>query len=248
MFWSANQPVCVGSSRSLSPGRRPHEAEPGRAEQVLEHAGRKHVDPELPHVERIRADRLVGVEHDEGAPLVRDLRDLLDVEPRAVAITDGGDRHDGGLLVDRLVEPLDGDLRSVGVHVHDLGAAQLLRVPDLADGRELEVADHDLRPCLEVDRARERAHAGRERRGHGDVVRRTADEAGEGRPGGLGPLDPVLPRRPALVPARQIVAVRGAHRVRERALRARVDVGQPLEDREARAAGGNGANGQGRPF
>ena len=60
------------AARSARPGPRPHEAEAGRAEQVLEHAGGEHVDAELPHVERIRADRLVGVEHDERAALVRD--------------------------------------------------------------------------------------------------------------------------------------------------------------------------------
>ena len=111
MSSSANQPVCVGSSRSREPGPRPHEAEPGRAEQVLEHAGREHVDAELAHVERIGADRLVGVEHDERAALVRDPRDLLDVEARAVAVADRRDRDDRGLLVDRLLEPLDRDRR-----------------------------------------------------------------------------------------------------------------------------------------
>ena len=77
---------------------------------------------------------------------MRDPRDLLDVEPRPVAVADGGDRDDSRLFVDRLLEALDRDPRAVRVHVHDLRAAQLLRVPDLADRRELEVADHDLRP------------------------------------------------------------------------------------------------------
>src|SRR5919198_1106033 len=50
---------------------RVEEREAGRAEQVLEHAGGEEVDVELPYVEGQRADRLVGVEEDEGAALVR---------------------------------------------------------------------------------------------------------------------------------------------------------------------------------
>src|ERR687888_562096 len=49
---------------------RVEEREAGRAEQVLEHAGGEEVDVELPYVEGQRADRLVGVEEDEGAALV----------------------------------------------------------------------------------------------------------------------------------------------------------------------------------
>ncbi len=62
------------------------------------------------------------------------------------------------------------------------------------------------------------------------------------------PLDPVVPRRPAVVPPVEIVLVRSPHGIREGPLRAGVDVDEPLEDREARAASGDGANGQGRPF
>ena len=90
-------------------GPRPHETEPGRAEQVLEDPGGEHVDAERADIERIGADRLVGVEDDERAALVRDARDLLDVEPRAVAVADRGDRDDSSALVDRLLEPLDRD-------------------------------------------------------------------------------------------------------------------------------------------
>ena len=54
---------------------KPRPAEPSR---YLSTPAREHVDAELAHVERIRADRLVGVEQDERAALVRDPRDLLD--------------------------------------------------------------------------------------------------------------------------------------------------------------------------
>ena len=56
----------------------PSPAEPSR---YLSDAGREHVDAELAHVERVGADRLVGVEHDERARVVRELRDLLDRQP-----------------------------------------------------------------------------------------------------------------------------------------------------------------------
>ena len=146
-------------------------------------------------------------------------------------------------LVDRLVEPLERDLRAVGGHDVHLGAAQLLRVPDLADRRELEVADHDLAAASPKSIALASALTPAE----SDVVTATSsgcavDEARERRARRLGALDPVVPRRAALVPARQVVVVRGAHRVGERALRARVDVGEPLEDREPRAGSARDAS------
>ena len=97
---------------------------------------------------------------------------------------------------------------------------------------KLEVGHDDARPLVEAERARQRAHAGRQRGGDGDLVGPGADEPGERRSGRLGALDPVVPGRTALVPARQVVVVGGAHRIRERALRARVDVDEALEDRE----------------
>ena len=51
----------------------------------------------------------------------------------------------------------------------------------------------------------------------------------------LVPLDPELPLRAVLVPAREPLLGGGAHTVRERALRARVGVGRVLEDRELAA-------------
>src|SRR5215208_6430954 len=46
------------------------------------------------------------------------------------------------------------------------------------------------------------------------------------------PLDPVLPLRPVLVPAVEVLLVGGADGVGERALRARVDVDALAEDRK----------------
>ena len=48
---------------------------------------------------------------------------LLDGEPRAVAVADGGDRNDGRPLVDRLGKALDRELRPVCAHPDDLGPA-----------------------------------------------------------------------------------------------------------------------------
>ena len=229
------------SGRALSRARaHPHEAEPRGAEQVLEDAGRERVDAELLHVDRIRAGGLVGVEEHERAVLLADPRDLLGGQPRAVAVADGRDRDDRGALVDRALDVLRRD------DVH-LRTAQLLRVPDLADRRELVVADHDLRPLREVDRTRERADACRERRRDRDVVGLRVHEPREGRARRLVALDPVVPRRAALVPADEVLLVGGAHGIGERALRARVDVDEPLEDREALATRADGANGQGTP-
>jgi len=110
---------------------------------------------------------------------VRDARDLLDRQPRPVAVANRRDRDDRGLLVDRLVKALERDLHAVRRDVDDSRTAQLLRVPDLADRRELEVADHHLRARAELDRTRERTDAGRERGRHRDVVCCAVDEPRE---------------------------------------------------------------------
>src|ERR687888_152904 len=135
----------------------------GRAEQVLEHAGGEEVDVELPYVEGQRADRLVGVEEDEGAALVREARDRRDVEPRAVAVADMGDRDEQRVVVDRALEVLERDRAVAGLRdVDDARAPRLLRVPDLADGRELPVGEHDLRAARVAEAGGERADSGRE--------------------------------------------------------------------------------------
>ena len=134
------------------------EPEPGRAEQVLEHAGDEEVAIQGAHVDRQRADRLVRVDQDERAALVREPRDRLDVVAAAVAEADVRDRDERRLLVDRLLEALERDRPvRLGGHVLDPHAAPLLRVPDLADRRELEVADDDLVAARRRSAGRSRA-------------------------------------------------------------------------------------------
>ena len=227
-----------GPERLDELGAAVEEAEAGRAEQVLEDAGAQEVDVELLHVERVRADGLVGVEQHERAALTRDPRDALDVEARAVAVADRGDRDERRLLVDRGVERLERDLGALRRDVDHLCAARFLCVPDLADRRELEVGKHDLRALRPVERRRERRDAGRLGGRDRDLVRLGADQVGAGRARPLCLLDPVLPRRAVLVPVAQVGLVGAAHGIRERPLRARVDVDLLLEDRKAVPAAG----------
>ena len=126
------------------------------------------------------------------------------------------------------------DAVRLGTDVHDLGAAQLLRVGDLADGRELVLADHDpgAAAALERQRRDDPADALRDGRRHGDLVGLAVEQLGEARARRLGPLDPEFPLGPVLVPAGEVLLVGGADAVRERALRARVEVRRVLEDRE----------------
>src|SRR5205807_4304051 len=84
-----------------------------------------------------------------------------------------------------------------------------------------------------------------------DLVRARVDEPRKGGARRFLPLDPVLPWRALLVPVGEVLLVRGAHRVRERSLRAGVDVDLVLEDGEAVTATlreRRFLNGQGRPF
>ena len=119
-------------------------ARPGRAEQVLDRPAGDDVGAERAHVELERADRLVAVGEHERAVLVGELGDRGDVVAVARAVGDGRAADERRPLVDRLREALERD-RAVrlGLDVDDLRAAQLLRVRDLADGRELVLADHD---------------------------------------------------------------------------------------------------------
>ena len=188
---------------------RPQEAEPGRAEQVLEDAGREHVDAELAHVERVRADRLVGVEHDERAVLVRDRRDLLDRQPRAVAVADRGDRDDRGALVDRLVERSTGSpgRRPTCTTSAPRSSCACQICPIVGNSKSLITTFG----ALARSRSRD---ASALTPAESDVVTATssgcaADEARERAARRLGALDPVVPRRAALVPAR-----RGSRRTR----------------------------------
>ncbi len=136
-------------------------------------------------------------------------------------------------------EALDGNAPvRLGANVDDLRAAKLLCVRDLPDRGELVLADDDPVPLAgEIERGDERAHALRDRGRDGDVVGLRVQEAGERGAGGLVALDPELPLRAVLVPAREPLLGGRANAVRERSLRARVRVGRVLEDRELRPNG-----------
>ena len=103
--------------------------------------------PSVADVERDRAGRLVAVRETERALLVREARDLGDVEPVARAVRDRGAADERRPLVDRLGEALERDA-AVGIraHVDDLCSPELLRMRDLTDRRELELRDHDAIP------------------------------------------------------------------------------------------------------
>ena len=73
-----------------------------------------------------------------------------------------------------------------------------------------------------------------------DVVTATSsaaavDQLGEAGARRLGALDPELPLGAVLVPAREVLLVGRAHAMRQRALRAGVEVRRVLEDRELAA-------------
>ena len=252
MFRSANQPVCVGASPSIRSGRHQRKPSPAEASRYFSTPAPRKSTPSSRTSIGYVPDRLVGVEQDERAAGVRELDDLLDREPRAVAVADRGDRDERRPLVDRRVEALERDLRrrrrGHGRPRRPRSSCACQIWPTVG---KLEVGHDDARPLARsLKRARQRAHAGRERGRDGDLVGPGADEPGERRSGRLGALDPVVPGRAAVVPARQVVVVGGTHRIRERALRARVDVDEPLEDREPVSAAvrhGRGVNGQGRP-
>ena len=225
MFSSANQPVCGRPDTLDELASAVEESEPGRAEQVLENARAEEVDAELLDVNRQRADRLEGVEEHERSPLVCEVDDLAHVDHRPVAVADVSDRDEQRVVVDRALEVLERDRAVVrSRNVLDTRTARLLRVPDLADGRELPVGEDDLRAPRETESACERAHSRGQGRRDGDLVRDRVDEAGEGSARGLLALDPVLPGGALLVPVVEVLLVGASDRVGERALRAGVDV------------------------
>ena len=172
------------------------ERESGRAEQVLEDAGGEEVDVELLHVDRHRADRLVGVEqHERAAARGRCARPSAGRRPS---------RPSGSetcVVETSSVSSSIAGSSSSGCDVGHARAARLLRVPDLADRRELEVGEDDLRAGREPEPARERGDAGRERRRDGDLVRLGVDQAGErgrARPPCARPSSPTArPSRPS---------------------------------------------------
>jgi hypothetical protein len=115
----------------------------------------------------------------------------------------------------------------------DARAAQLLGVRELPDGREREVGHDDLAaPPAKVERAQQRADRRRDRGHHRDLGGPGVDQLGEGAAHSLTALDPVLPRRSFSVPVGQVGVIGRADLERQRALRAAVDIGLALEDRE----------------
>ena len=144
MSSSANQPGLCREKLGAELRPKPHEAEARRAEQVLHRAAGDDVRTQRPHVDLERADRLVAVGEKERAARVRQLRDRADVVAVARAEGHGRAAHERRPLVDRVREALEGDAAvGLGPDVDDLGAAKLLRVRDLPDGRELVLADDD---------------------------------------------------------------------------------------------------------
>ena len=238
MSSSANQPVCVGSQAGKHLAPHPEEAEPRRGEQVLDRAAGDEVGAERAHVDLDRPRCLVAVGEHERAVRVRHLGDRGHVVAVPRAVRDRRAADERRALVDRLGEALGRDRPvGVGAHVHDLGAAELLGVGDLADRRELVLADHDAvaAAALEGERRDDAVDALRDGRRHRHLVGLAVDQLGEARAGRLGALDPELPLGAVLVPAREVLLVGRAHPVRERALRAGVEIGLVLEDRELAA-------------
>ena len=114
--------------------------------------------PSVRHVELERADGLVAVREQERAGRVRELGDRGHVVPVARAEGDGRAADERGPLVDLLGKPLERDAPvASGTDVDDLGAAQLLRVRDLPDRRELVLADRRCGSARRGGRARTRA-------------------------------------------------------------------------------------------
>ena len=97
------------------------------------------------------------------AALVRKLDDLGYVDDRAVSITDVGYRDEQRVVVDSAFEVLVGDRPVVcGGNVNHAGAARFLRVPDLADRRELPVCQDDFGSSREAQAAGEGTDSGGE--------------------------------------------------------------------------------------
>ena len=161
MSSSANQPVCVGTSCVRTDLAEPHERKAGRAEQVLDRPTRDDVGAERAHVDLDRADRLIAVGQHQRAVFVAELGDRRDVVAVPRAERERSAAHERRALVDRVGEAIQGDAPvCVRQDVHDLRAAQLLRMCDLTDGRELVLADDDAVPLAgEVERRDERTDA-----------------------------------------------------------------------------------------
>ena len=229
MFSSANQPVWVGSRRRTSSATYMY-ARPADASRYLT------VPPTTTSAtsaapERQRARALVGVDEHQRAVPARDLANRGDVVHLAGAERDERRADERRPLVDRGRVCL-----RLRLDLDDLRAAQFLGMRDLADGRELVLGDDDPVPlAAEVERGDERADGGGDGGLDRDLVGLHREELGEAAADRLRPLDPVPPLGAVRVPAVEVLLVGGADGVRERALRAGVDVDLVAEDREAAA-------------
>jgi len=226
---SANQPVCVGSSSSeVRP--RPHEPSPAEPRRYLRTPPRER-PRQLGHVERIRADRLVGVEHDERAAVVRRMRAISST---GSASRCGSRRRDRGRTASARRSPprtLERGAPTVGRDGTTCARAAPAR-PRSGRSSGSEVADHDSTAC----RSRSRLASG-SRLPRARFVTATSSglpftEAGR-TPARSPCARPSSQARP-LVPAGEVLVVGGAHRVRERALRATSDVDEPPRSGSAR--------------
>jgi hypothetical protein len=163
------------------------------------------------------------------------LGDAGDVQPRAVTEANLCDGDQLRALIDETREVLE---RNVAVccngHVHHLGAEALLRMPDLGVARKLEVADDDLvAPAAEIQRARERVDTGGGRGSDGDLIRAHAQHLRHGRAHRLLPAEPALPVRAHRQPIVQVGVDSLPHGIGQRAIRAAVEIGLALEQRES---------------
>ena len=233
---------------------QPHEAEPGRAEQVLHRSARDDVDAERANVELDRAERLVAVGEHDRAVGVRELGDRGDVVPVTRSKRDRRAADERSPLVDRLGKALERDAPvRLWSYVDDLGAAQLLRMRDLADGRELVLADDDAVPLArEVECRDECADALRDGSRDRDVVGRGVHETGESgcvRPRFARPRTPTRrrsrPSRRATPPPRHGRGSRA--RPASRSSRRRCARRSGTRPRAECARGCTPASGQGRP-
>ncbi len=164
------------------------------------------------HVERQRADRLIGIDHERGTPAVADLgkpRDVLDVATRVVHVPGA---HDRGALVDRTLEELERHGDAVwAVHELDLDAGALEREPGVAVGRKVDVRHDDLVPLGIVEGRRDRDEGGRHRRLERHLVQIRSKNAREVGAQLVEEADPVLVPGAAakLAPRARVLGERG---------------------------------------
>src|SRR6266550_4367334 len=198
--------------------------------EPLDAAADGEVDPKRGDVQRNRARRLVGVEHDERAGFVRPLNDRLDVLDLAGLEEDVADWDEQCPLVDRLEH---GGL--VGDDL-DVRASPSLRLVEVANRRKLALAVDDAvarrleLEAREHDRLRDGdvlVHRHRPRRGADDAAQEVPDR-GRGLPPAFRP-GPNAALPPLARVAKQPLLRADGHR----AQRMVDQIGRVLEDRKA---------------